>query len=286
MFAADRITVPIDISLTPELERDEISEASSDLAAGTGSEEGDRDQPPAIASSPKIATDGFVAHIAEQPVGFRLSAVFAAKGIPLPQEWTIYGGKYELWLVPHRVSVVRRHGLSELTSLGMQIRYLADSGPCSVVSLFPEAQFVERGRLTFRVASDAQGSLSVLGKANNLESIGGASLKIGVEASLGSALAFELAIVSPIIAAVGKGAARAEWVFERDAGPLHGRDIETWAILLLPAALRSLSYEIVMTYTRRFAFFPTRHESAPVKVDCTLVDEFPETLAAPQSLTP
>lgn len=220
---------------------------------------------------PQTVGSGFAADINDAPLGLRLDGLFRDRGLPLPPDYRIYEGKYALWLVPHRASVTRRRGLTEVTSLGMRVKYLTD-GVCSVVSLMPEAQFVDLGHLNFSVSSDAYGSLSAKsGVTGGQPAAPGAQLEIATDAELEAKLAFSFNVATPIISAVGKGSRRAEWGFELDKKPLFGRDIETWSILLLPAAQTVLEYEIVLSLTKRLAFIPSRWESPSVRLQVPLV---------------
>lgn len=211
---------------------------------------------------------GFEARIADSPIAVPLERLFEARNIALPADFAVYRAAYDAWLVPHRVSVMRHHGLSALTELGIRVTYHTVAG--SVVSLLPEFQFVEAASLKFCCSSDVYGSLERNQTIANAERVGGGQLKVGSAAHMSTRLAFELSVVTPTISAVGKGSRRAEWSFELNREPLHGRDIETWSILLVPTATVAIEYELVMSLTRRLAFFPTRWESRPLKITCGL----------------
>jgi hypothetical protein len=251
--------------LSPALERLEVEESDAALAPA------DNGGPPIRAPKTELL-DGFGVEIADRPMAFRLESVCRARGVPMPEGFALYAKSFDLWLVPHRVSVVRRNGLSEITSLGIAVRYLVEEDPCVVVSLLPEARFVDAGRLTFAASTDLHGNLSAVETIDNLGPVAEGMLRVGVEASLGASLAFELTLVSPIVSAVGKGSSRAEWMFEQKGPPLHGRDIETWSVLCLPPGRTSIDYEISLSLVRRLAFLPTRRETTPRRLTCRLVE--------------
>src|SRR5688572_1155169 len=84
----------------------------------------------------KLDEGGFFARPADQPIGFRLRQILDKLGRPATPELALYE-MFEVWLVPHRVAIIRRSGKAEATSIGMQIEYLHSDTTCSVISMIP-----------------------------------------------------------------------------------------------------------------------------------------------------
>jgi len=245
--------IPLSVSVAPELE------AVTDLG-GTAEEA------------------GFVVRVAGSPICHQVPDIFGGLGIPIPSDFRLYE-RFRLWLVPHRVALLRRRGLAEPVSVGIEVEYMSERGTCSVVSLIPAPQFVHHGDLSFN--GSITGSMAVTGEATpwqNSDAELRADPESGVIAGLGFnakgrggiSLAFSASVVTPFISAVGLGSNRAEWRFDRHDEALFGRDIETWAIIALPKRKRELRYRVRYNITTRTLFFPTRTESKWSDIDCSL----------------
>ena len=72
---------------------------------------------------------------------------------------------------------------------------------------------------------------------------------------------FRTTVLTPDVQAVGEGSSRCEWRFDRDQLPLYGRDIQTWAVVVLPRRQRELHYLMRFYLNVRTFFFSTRRES-------------------------
>src|SRR5687768_6760925 len=71
--------------------------------------------------------DAFYATHGDQPLALRLRRVCEKLGRPIAPDFELYE-MFEIWLVPHRVSIVRRAGSSEVTRVEMGIEYIHDAG--------------------------------------------------------------------------------------------------------------------------------------------------------------
>src|SRR5437588_635306 len=83
-----------------------------------------------------IDDGGFVASIADSPIGLSLSAVFSASGAEIPPAVDLYR-RFAVWLVPIRVGIVRRRGRAEVTSVGLECEFRNDGRTCCVIALLP-----------------------------------------------------------------------------------------------------------------------------------------------------
>jgi hypothetical protein len=222
-----------------------------------------------------IKDEKFSAKVGNQPIALKLRQVFEKLGWPVPQELGVYE-MFEVWLVPHRVGIMRRPGSkAEITSLGIQIEYIHNGSTCSVIALIPAPQFLHHGRIGLEGL--LHGKLSANGEAspgsedsefkvaNNL-----GNLSIGVLASGQVGFSFRASIITPLISALGIGASNCEWGFGKHNEALFGKDMETWTFLALPKTQSSLMYRLRCYVCWRTCFFSTRRQSNWHNVACVL----------------
>ncbi len=220
---------------------------------------------------------GFYVAAATNPICLDVRKLFETQG-PLDKSIKLYDS-FKLWLVPNRISVMRRKGFAEPTSVGLEVEYITDGHTCSIVGLLPSPQFIQHGSVA--LGGQIGGSISATGdlsptaipdgaisKEQNIASIGSLKLQFSSNASLG--FNFSANVITPSISAVGLGSSRAEWRFDRHEEALFGRDIETWTVLALPKRQKQLSYRLRFNITTRLAFFPTRRESDWLSIACEL----------------
>lgn len=214
---------------------------------------------------------GFLASIADAPVGLPLASVFANLGQEIPPAVDLYR-RFAVWLIPVRVGIIRRRGRAEVTSVGVECEFRNDGRTCCVVAVFPTAQFVEWGGATGQMRFSANLSMAgeLLPAGEETQLAGLPSFSIAQRADVGVAAAFSMNVITPYISAVGVGSQRVEWRFDRHDEALFGRDLECWAVTILPKDQDSLSMRIRMYMTTRTAFFPTRRESDWQDVTCKL----------------
>jgi hypothetical protein len=212
----------------------------------------------------EIDTGSFYAAIGDQPIAYPLRTVYQSLGKEIPP-LELYKA-YELWVVPHRVSIIRRRGVAEVTAVGIEVKYETSGKTCCVKSLLPSYKFVERGSLAMNVAIGGNGEanpsvgLPAFGLAGaSLAQLGDLSIHAKVEGEL--KVQFHAVVATPDIQAVGEGSSRCEWRFDHDREPLYGRDIQTWAVLVLPRRQRELYYSMRFYLNIRTFFFSTRRES-------------------------
>lgn len=249
MDTPDTQELVINEALTPELESEPVLGGEVDDAA-------------------------FCARPGNQPIAFKLRDVLQKLRQPLTPRITLYE-MFEVWLVPHRVSIIRRRGNAEPISVGIQIEYLHEDTTCSVIALIPSPQFIHHGRIG--VQGLFQGKVSTAGEASPTpadlqfkteKELG--KLSVGVTASGEVGFRFKADVVTPVISAVGIGASTCEWRLDKHEDSLFGKDIETWSILALPQRQSTLSYRLRYYICTRTLFFPTRRQSKWVKIQCAL----------------
>jgi len=237
------IKLPIDLALTTELEN--VNFGQEDINA-----------------------DGFFATGGNRPVGILLRDIQDQLSAGVPKnvsDWM--RGNFDIWLIPHRVSIIRRAGLAETISIGLEVEYLNEDCTCSIVSLLPSFQFVVYGGGS--VGAVFTGKFSPTGESipgdpktdQNKGKLRFGMLEFGLTGSMDLSFQYCSTVCTPKISATGIGSSRCEWRFDKDKEPLFGRDIETWAAVVLPAGQTSLNYRLRFYMITRTFIFPTRRQS-------------------------
>jgi hypothetical protein len=223
--------------------------------------------------SAELDGTSFVASIADEVVAISLPRMFEKRGVAIPAEYALYGKSYDLWLVPHRVGILRKAGLREVTSVVVEARFETERKTCAIVSLLPQSKFVRVGGLSFEACVDINGRSSTPSSSVAMEPIPGMGLSAGIVAGVNASLAFEAAVLTPVIQAIGEGTREARWVFEQDKRPLYGSDVAMWSVLLLPRLplMKKITYKLRAHITHRVFVFPTVWSSPQTTVNCTLI---------------
>ena len=216
---------------------------------------------------------GLRARVHEAPVAHSLKALCESLGREVKSD--LYSS-FDVWIVPHRISVIRHSGLSEVTAIGCQVRYERNGRTLSIVSLLPASQFVTLGKvggeIAIKMACDLTETGEALNKSNSDEQIDKSlklgPLSVGVSANAEIGLNLATDVLTPHIAAVGVGSTSCDFRFDRHKEQLFNRDIETWALVALPKRTREIQYAIKYYFVSRLAFFPTRCESEWVQITC------------------
>jgi hypothetical protein len=216
----------------------------------------------------------FSACIGDQPLGLKLRDVFTKLNKDVPVECALYK-RFDVWLIPHRFSLVRKRGLAEPVAVGLEIEYETKDQTCSVISLIPGPRFQDHGQIclenSYSGAVDAGGDFTkCLENFNTGTALKLGALSFGITAKGRVAFSFHATISTPIISACGEGSSRCEWRFDRYDQPLFGKTIETWAALVLPKRKKELAYTLRFYYLKRTLFFPTRKEGQPIRIVCQL----------------
>lgn len=222
---------------------------------------------------PAIDTGKFVVTIADKPIGLSVAALSERLGRPVPPEVDLYQ-RFAVWLVPNRVSVIRRSGIAEVTSVGIECEYLNGNKTCSIVSLLPAPQFIVWGKADGNI--HCAGSLSFAGETLpaagelGVVRINEAGIGFGISGAAKVSASFSVNVVTPYVSAVGIGSSRAEWRLDRHEEALFGRDLSTWAVVLLPKRQKELEMRMRVYVVLRSVFVPRRHESNWQDVTCLL----------------
>src|SRR5262249_40175278 len=97
-------------------------------------------------------------------------------------------------------------------------------------------------------------------------------LEFGLTSDMELSFRYAASVCTPRISATGIGSARCEWRFDKDKEPLFGRDLETWAGVVLPSGQSEIGYRLKYYVITRTFFFPTRRQSQwSDPISCRLV---------------
>jgi hypothetical protein len=213
---------------------------------------------------------GFAARIGDRPIAESLAKLISGDDGPSLNFYK----RFSIWIIPHRLSIIRRKGLSEPISVGIEIEYLNGQKTCSVLGLFPSFEFQTVGKIgaTFTANADLGGNLTAAQAAD--ESIISekhlGQLSVGLRASGDLGLKLSCNVFTPKVMAVGVGSSRCEWRFDVGESPLYGKDLETWSLLVLPRSQRMVNYKMRFYVVTRLAFVPQRFESSWESMECQL----------------
>lgn len=228
----------------------------------------------------EIDEGGFFATVNDQPMGMRFRDLQTRAGAKVDsQEARILLDRFDVWLVPHRVSIARRAGFAEPTSVGIEVEYMTGDRTCCVVSLIPSFDYTVHGKVGAGGAFVGQFSPTGLAQAPKGDvpvidtGMSFGALKLGLTSEAALSFRFQATVATTKIAATGIGSRRCEWRFDRDVEPLYGRDLETWSVVALARAMKTLNYRIRFYFNARTLFFNTRRESGWKELTCQLVEE-------------
>jgi hypothetical protein len=228
---------------------------------------------PKAKQAAKLDCSGFRARVHEAPVAHSLRDAFKVLGEDVRSEWY---KAFDIWIVPHRLSIIRHSGLAEVVTVGCQVEYLAQGRTLSIVSLLPASDFIQLAaggvEAQFAMAAD----ISEIGEAlppgsegtrsEKTLQLGPLELALSGKAQLG--LSFSASVCTPYIAAVGVGSDACEFQFRLHREPLYNRDIETWALVAVSKHTKEIEYRIRYYFSCRLLFVPMRCSSDWVTVKC------------------
>jgi hypothetical protein len=220
---------------------------------------------------------GLVADIPDQPIAQPLRRIFATLKPAVLAEIDRDGSsinllykRFELWLVPHGVSIIRRSGTIEPVSVGIEVEYKNENRTCSVRSLIPAPRFVKHGHV--------HGSLAVSGEVDATDGSEAGSflhkvlgLAFGLRGEAGLSVQFDATVVTPYLSAVGVNSSRCEWLFEKYQEALFGRDIQCWTILALPKRQTEINFNVRYSITAR-SFIISRRYASPWETRTCILD--------------
>jgi hypothetical protein len=214
----------------------------------------------------------FTVRVGDAPLALRVRSLFERFGKPTAQSLEILERGFELWLVPHRFSILRLRGHADASSLGIEADYSDNRITCMIVSLFPSSQFIDRADSMFRGTLSATGEVDAIEgnlspDASRME-FEGLSL-IDVRAA-DARLQLGAAVATPNVSAVGIGSSRCEWRFDRHTEPLFGRDLVTWAVVMLPREQAQISCRLRCHVITKNPFALSRYQSESFQVRCRL----------------
>jgi hypothetical protein len=223
-----------------------------------------------------VEEGGFFAAAHDQPIGVpvrRILSQFQPEEVSGTERETskLYNlyRRFELWLIPHGVAILRRSGHAEPVAVGVEVKYKNDDRTCSIRSLIPAPRFLEHGHV--------RGSLNLSGEIDSADAQdAGLPIKecLGLKFCFGGkaelAVHFDATVVTPYLSAVGINSSRCEWIFDKHTEPLFGKDIQTWAIVALPKRQTELRYDIRFSFTARTFLISRNYASDWVERVCRL----------------
>jgi hypothetical protein len=204
------------------------------------------------------------------PVSLRTLMTDADPALVLDQATSKMYQRFNLWLIPHVMGVIRRSGNFEPTALGLDVEYKNDGATCSIVSLIPSAAYVKKGSFSGKMGMSGEvtpGPLTDIITGATKE-VFGASLEVSAAAN--ATLNVSLEVISPCISAIGQGSDACHWRFDKHEESLLGRDVEMWSVVALPRHQKALMIRQKYYYDARQWFISRRVESDWIELTCKL----------------
>jgi hypothetical protein len=239
----------VEIGIDRELSAEVVAEASGN--------------PPDLGS--EKSKSGIFASVNEQPVAIPLVDLCKSAGADCTSFDPLFR-RFELYMVPHSISLIRRSGFAEITTVGLEVEYLTDGQTCSILALYPSSRWTTWGEIGLSGAAEGGASSG----SSDWIRVSAGNLSVKAQASGALALRWAEKIVTPEISATGVGGSRCEWQFEKRDEPLFGRDIQAWSLIAAPKRMRRLTHRCRYYFVSRVAFVPSRVESAWAELICDL----------------
>lgn len=211
--------------------------------------------------------EDFIARLHDRPIALSLMAMFAnRKTAPNAKLYE----RFDLWLVPHRFSILRRSGSSTIVKAGCEAIYDSGESTLSIVSLMPTTEYIERLRASVGVETKLgigmrfSAKLSDTGLLEHLSDAlsdlapvsGSASLSASTKISATAKISLSMKVLTPYIAAIGVGSTQCLFQSSAYEEPLFDRDIETWAIVALPKYTDAIKYRFRCSFVSQRLFMP------------------------------
>lgn len=200
--------------------------------------------------------------LGDRPVCKNLRKLYELSKREIPSEIAVFD-LYDIWLVTHAVGIIKReNSTAKVQSIGYQADF-TNAEEVFTIDLLPRTKFVTtvdfntRTEVALGIEGHAQVPEAVKMLLEQVEYIGGdASIKLASDNKIIGNLSFS--VMTPVIQAVGMGASRCEWIFERDKEPLLGDQIMIQTILV-PKGTTSITFK-----ARGYAFVKASWISFPV----------------------
>jgi hypothetical protein len=209
----------------------------------------------------------FTARLHDRPIALSLKGMFTSKKNPPTAK--LYE-RFDLWLVPHRFSIMRRSGSSTIVKAGCEVAYNSDVETLSIVSLIPTTEYIETLRASiglesrFGIGMTFHADLSDTGLLEHISDAladlvpvsGSASLSASAKVSANAKINLSMKVLTPYIAAIGVGSTDCLFQLSAYEEPLFDRDIETWAVIAIPKYAEEIKYRMRCSFISRRLFMP------------------------------
>lgn len=189
--------------------------------------------------------------IASNPAVFRVRDLLKRTGHKFSEGLKVYRA-YDLWLIMHCVSIIRKGG-PRVVTIEYQVERPKGEDEYNgrvdgigavdwqTIELFPQTAFASRGQFS----SSTQFSLGLEGEIS-VEPVSAAWVPLGGAVRFGTstelAAHFEINLLTPVVQATGRFSPRAHWVLTQYAQPLAGDQVLA-QIVRVPRRTEALSMD-------------------------------------------
>jgi hypothetical protein len=222
----------------------------------------------------EISIKGLLVRLGNRPLAKNLRSLYEKAHRELPSDLAVFDS-YDLWLVPHSVGILRRHGSALVHAVGYEADF-CDAEQVYTLDMLPQTKFVTLVEGSVQAEADIgiEGNAELPDAAKLFleatESIGGdARLKLSAETKLLGRIS--LSVMSSVVQSIGIGKPKIEWKIDVDDRPLLG-DQMLLQTIAVPAGTESLQFRAkayALIKGNRFRF-PAFFETGIVSVNCPL----------------
>jgi len=221
-----------------------------------------------------VAASGVEVRLGNRPVARNLGRLYELGHKQMPNGLAVFDA-YELWLITHAVSAIRKGGSATVRALGYEAVF--DEREVCTIDLLPPTRFRTWLQASAELDLGAEGNLELPDQALTLlplETLLGGGARLRLSSAVNVIGRFSCNLLSPVVTAVGCQQSRCEWWFEPDGDkPLLGDQLMVQTVLVHPGT------DVLRFKTRGHALikpaFYTLFVSTPLKtkwldVECNL----------------
>jgi len=222
-----------------------------------------------------VGVEGLEVRVGDRPLAFDLRSLYLQLHGQDPAASIDVYNPYDIWLVRHSLSAIKRDGNASVRRLGF-VTELVDPQAAYVIDLLPQTRFIRRlaarAEVGFDLSADGRGEIVTKWPETDGLGIGaGVNSCAGFKGKLELLAGMSFSVLSADVQAVGTGSSRCEWCFQATDEPLLGDQTMLQTLLVYKGtrrlAFRIRAYAHISTGWLRF---PVAYETDWIDADCTL----------------
>lgn len=213
--------------------------------------------------------------LGDRPIARNLQTLYEQGHKGFPEDLVLFD-KYDVWLIPHSIGLIRMEGRAKVKTLGYEALY-DNAQKVYTTELLPQSKFIRKAGATFENQVDytVEGLAQVpdlakvvLEKMNVLSG----DARFSFSSSLKMIGRISFSVMTPVVQTIGIGSSHCQWQFEADEKPLLGDQIMLQTVLVPRYTdkidLKVRGYALIKAgWTRA----PVRYETQWLNLQCLLI---------------